>query len=103
MFEILINYFNDLINNKIYSLIEHPNKNNIISEIDKKTDLLVNNSEGLIKDTNNEIDQINLFKEEYLYHLQKNKEDNIEFENKIDIKLKDICKDFKISLEECLN
>jgi len=118
MFEILINYFNDLINKKIYFLIEHPNKNSIISEIDKKTDLLVNNSEGLdrniysiipssiIPNSNEKImenNEIKLFKEEYLYHLQKTKEDNAEFENKINTKLKDICKDFTISLEECLN
>jgi hypothetical protein len=111
MFEILINYFTDLINNKIYFLIEHPNKNSIISEIDKKTDLLVNDANNttipssIISDTNDFVtnDQMNLFKEEYLYHLQKNTEENYDFENKIDVKLKHICKDFKNSLEECLN
>jgi hypothetical protein len=98
IFEILIEYFNNLIYKKIYNLIDHPEKNNIIEDIDKQSKLLIQDSYlQKNKESNN-------FKEEYLYHLEQN---NIKFENKINIKLEEICNEIKnnlkISLKEYFN
>jgi hypothetical protein len=106
IFQILIEYFNILIDTKIYKLIEHPDKNSIIESIDKQSKLLIYDSyiqtqqtqqkSQIIETQYIQEEELNNFKEEYLYHLEKN---NIKFENKINIKLEEICNEIKNNLK----